>query len=149
MKKIIFILLIAVTMGSCRVNNGDIGDFFGSWLLYSMTVDGNEAPGFNPEETFWEFQNNIIEISRVDERFDKSGRWGTWSETDSDLLLDFTHSDDKYAPGTDIYQAPEWLYMPANEVIVLHFTERKATRMKLGWTDREGRLISYALRKLW
>ena len=53
MKKIISIMLVAVVFCGCRMNNGDIGDFFGSWLLYSMTIDGKEAEGFDTESTYW------------------------------------------------------------------------------------------------
>lgn len=149
MRKLLCISTLVIMLCACRVNNGDIGDFFGSWLLYSITIDGEDAPGFNPEETYWEFQNNIIEISRVDDRLHKQGRWGTWTDSDDRLLLDFTHGDDDYAPGTDFYQAPEWIYMPANQIIDLHFVERKSNRMTLDRIDHEGKHITYALRKIW
>ncbi len=31
--------LILSLLSSCRMNNGDIGDFFGTWYMESMTVD--------------------------------------------------------------------------------------------------------------
>lgn len=142
-------MLVAVAFCGCRMNNGDIGDFFGSWLLYSMTIDGQEAEGFDTESTYWEFQNNIIEISRVDSHYQKWGRWGTWVDDGDRLLLDYTHGDEDYAPGTDIYQAPEWLYFPSNQIIVLNFVERQSKRMVLSMQDDKDRRIVYSLRKIW
>lgn len=142
-------MLVAVAFCGCRMNNGDIGDFFGSWLLYSMTIDGNEAENFDTESTYWEFQNNIIEISRVDSHYQKWGRWGTWVDDGDRLLLDYTHGDEDYAPGTDIYQAPEWLYFPSNQIIVLNFVERQSKRMVLSMQDDKDRRIVYSLRKIW
>lgn len=142
-------MLVAVAFCGCRMNNGDIGDFFGSWLLYSMTIDGNEAENFDTESTYWEFQNNIIEISRVDSHYQKWGRWGTWVDDGDRLLLDYTHGDEDYAPGTDIYQASEWLYFPSNQIIVLNFVERQSKRMVLSMQDDKDRRIVYSLRKIW
>lgn len=149
MKKVLILMLVAVAFCSCRMNNGDIGDFFGSWLLNSMTVDGSEAEDFDRESTFWEFQNNIIQISQVSDKFDKTERWGTWVEDGDRLLLNFTHSETDIAPGTGKYRAPEWLYFPENEIISLTFVERKAKRMTLSWQDQSGRKIVYSLRKIW
>lgn len=142
-------MLVAVAFCGCRMNNGDIGDFFGSWLLYSITIDGQEAEGFDTESTYWEFQNNIIEISRVDSHYQKWGRWGTWVDDGDRLLLDYTHGDEDYAPGTDIYKAPEWLYFPSNQIIVLNFVERHSKRMVLSMQDDKDRRIVYSLRKIW
>lgn len=149
MRKTILMLIAMLALCACRMNNGDIGDFFGSWLLYSMTVDGHEADGFDPEMTFWEFQNNIIEISQIDKYHEKSSRWGTWADTDGRLLLDFTHSEAGIAPGTDKYRAPEWLYFPENKVIDLELIERQPKRMILKWHDAEHNEIVYSLRKIW
>lgn len=149
MRKVITLILVAVAFCSCRVNNGDIGDFFGSWLLYSMTVDGQEADGFDQESTFWEFQNNIILISQVDDLFEKNERWGTWVDEGNRLLLNFTHSENGIAPGTGPYRAPEWLYFPENEIIGLTFTERTSKQMALSWQDQSGHTIVYSLRKIW
>lgn len=149
MRKLIFTLFVTVVLCGCRVNNGDIGDFFGSWLLESMTVDGVEAEDFDSESTFWEFQNNIIKITRVTPQLNSDGRWGTWVDNGSQLFLDFTHYEDGVAPGTGSYQAPEWLDMPQNEIIALTFDKRASRRMILWRTDALGRRIAYSLRKIW
>lgn len=149
MKKLIFTFFIAVVLCGCRFNNGDIGDFFGSWLLESMTVDGAEPEDFDGESTYWEFQNNIIRISRVSSYLDIESRWGTWIDDGSQLFLDFTHYEDGVDPGSGQYRAPEWLDMPQNEVIALTFEKRASRRMTLWRTDALGRRVVYSLRKIW
>ncbi len=149
-RRLIILLTIAVmALCGCRVNNGDIGDYFGAWLLYSMTVDGEVPEDFNPEQTYWEFQNNIVQISRVSYMFEKKGRWGTWSEDDNTLLLNFTHYQEGYEPGSAQYRAPEWLGFPQNSIIPLTFVSRSSKRMELTWRDVEGKIYVYSLRKLW
>lgn len=149
MKKLIFTLLLTATLCACRVNNGDIGDFFGSWLLESMTVDGVEPDDFDGESTYWEFQNNIIRITLVSPYLDTQTRWGTWTDDGSQLFLNFTHYEDGVEPGTEHYKAPEWLDMPTNEVIALTFENRGSRRMTLWRNDSLGRRVVYSLRKIW
>ena len=148
-KKFVIAFVTLLALASCRMNNGDIGDFFGSWLLYSMTIDGETPDKFNPEETFWEFQNNIIEISRVDFMYDKDGRWGTWSEDDDKLVLDFTHFEYGVNPGTIQFAGPEWIGFPKQGVISLTFVSRSSKHMTLSWHDTNGRIYVYSLQKIW
>ncbi len=51
--------LILSLLSSCRMNNGDIGDFFGTWYMESMTVDGEPNPELPHERLFWSFQLTI------------------------------------------------------------------------------------------
>lgn len=145
----ILLFLIYGLLSSCTQNNGNIGPYFGSWLQYEMTIDGEKVTDFNPDETFWEFQNNIIEISRVNGMYEKNGRWGTWEERDGHLLLNFMHHDDQNPVGTSEYRAPEWLHFTSDEIIDLTIVSNKSSRMELQWRDPDGRLIGYYLRKIW
>lgn len=148
-QRFVIALITIMSLASCRVNNGDIGDFFGSWLLYSMTVDGETPQNFDPEETFWEFQNNIIAISRVDYMYDKDSHWGTWSEDDGTLQLDYTHFESGVNPGSAQYSAPQWIGFPKRGIFQLTFVSRSSKHMTLSWHDSEGRIYVYSLRKIW
>ena len=148
-RRLLMIILPLLLFCSCRMNNGDIGDLFGSWLLYSMTVDGQTPEDFDAEETVWEFQNNIISISRVEFMYDKESRWGTWSEADGKLLLNYTHHEHGVNQGTAKYSAPEWLGFPPNQIIPLTFVERTSNRMSLTRTSENGEVYVYSLRKIW
>ena len=144
LKRLTIILTILIAFCSCRVNNGDIGDYFGSWLLYDMKVDGETPDDFDPEQTFWEFQNNIIQISRVLFMYEKYGCFGTWGEKDGTLLLNFSHHDINMS-----YGAPNWIGMVADEIMHLTINSRESKRMTLSWTSPTGRLYVYSLRKIW
>lgn len=148
-KRLVIVFITILTLASCRMNNGDIGDLFGSWLLYSMTVDGEAPENFNSEETFWEFQNNIVSISRVYYMYDKDVHWGTWSEADGQLQLDYTHFESGVNPGTGQYSSPQWLGFPKRGIFQLKFVSRSSKRMTLSWYDSEGRMFVYSLRKIW
>lgn len=131
------------------MNNGDIGDLFGSWLLEDMTVDGVTPEDFDPEATFWSFQNNIIQISRVEFMYEQDYRWGTWTQDDNQLILNYTHHDGGEAPGTYPYNAPQWLGFPSNSLITLDFRSRSSRRMALSWQNAKGQTYVYSLRKIW
>lgn len=149
LKKLSIIIVILLALASCRVNNGDIGDFFGSWLLYDMKIDGETPDDFDPEATFWQFQNNIINIGRVEFMYDHTGYWGTWSEEGDQLLLNYTHHDGDDQPGEGGYKAPVWLGFTSNEILRLTFVSRSSGRMTLKWTNPEGLIYTYSLRKIW
>lgn len=149
LKKLSIILMILMALASCRVNNGDIGDFFGSWLLYDMKIDGETPEDFDPEATFWQFQNNIINIGRVEFMYEHFGHWGTWSEEGDQLLLNYTHHDGGNPPGEGEYQAPEWLGFTPNEILRLTFVSRSSGKMVLTWTNPDGLIYTYSLKKIW
>lgn len=138
-----------MTLVACQ-NNGDIGDFYGTWSVSELTVDGEPDSEFAQDSTFFNFQNNIISVERLlDEYGDLERYVGTWSEVGNSLLLDFTHYDNDHAPGQGIYHAPEWLYLPENSIAELEFIERKSRSMTLRYITDEGKEIVYALKKTW
>ena len=149
LKRLTIIALLSVILSSCRVNNGDIGDYFGSWLLYDMKIDGETPSDFDGEQTFWEFQNNIVQISRVMFMYERDSRVGTWKETGEELLFDFAHHDDNHQAGTSKYRAPEWIGMVSDEIMHLTFDNRSSDRMTLSWHSPDGQLYTYSLRKIW
>lgn len=148
-RRLLSILTFSILFISCRVNNGDIGNLFGSWSMYSMTVDGMTPEGFDPDTTFWEFQNNIVCISYVGFMYDKESRWGTWSDENDELLLNFTHSSHGMPAGTGQYRSPEWLGFPPNSVIRLNYISCSSKNMELSWRNEAGETLIYSLRKIW
>lgn len=149
LRRITILSIIFVALTACRVNNGDIGDYFGSWHLENMTIDGSVPEDFDPEATFWEFQNNIIRVLRVEFMYSYNNSWGTWSESNGQLILDFNHYSSTDEPGTGIYASPTWIGFPSGELIRLKFISRNSHRMTLQWPDPDGRIYTYSLRKIW
>ena len=140
-------VVLAAVLGSCTDNNGDIGPYYGVWALDRVTIDGTEATSWHDDEnwTVWEFQNNIIFIERdwPDGNYDR--RVGTWSATDTELVLDFNHTNPEYDPGTGPFAAPEWIYMEpgTNTLQIIRLTNRQ---MELSNTLADGRKVVYYLR---
>lgn len=143
---IILVIMAAVSAG-CTQNGGTIGPLFGTWSLISMTVDGTDAEGFDPENTFWSFQSNIIRVVHTLPDHDYADRMGSWTATDNGLSLNFTHSDDNTAPGQSVWAAPEWLGFPSSGVFELTYLERPGNRMVLKWVNDRGETYVYSFRK--
>ena len=106
--RIISIILLALSLNACTHNNGDIGDLFGTWKLQSITING-ESDSTYQSNVLWKFQSSIISMVKVDDTtHSKAESWGTWSYSNDDtqLVLDFTHTDNnnpnvgssKYSP---------------------------------------------------
>lgn len=144
------LLMVAFAFSSCQ-NNGHIGSLFGTWSLYEMKIDGEPAADFDSESTLWSFQNNIIFISRVGDHHTYTNYFGTWEKADDGkvLLLDYTHSADGISPGTSSYTAPAWLGFTPNEIMRLTFIKDSSREMVLTWTNPEGKIYTYYLRKTW
>lgn len=141
--------VISLVAPSCTTNNGDIGRYYGTWAVESVTLNGHELEGWNADGTWtnFSFQNNIVCIARYDKLQDKTECWGTWEERDGILYLDFTHKDDRFTPGTGIYSAPEWLHFVPNGVTELHIDQATGRTMTLSNISVVGGSIVYKLRK--
>ncbi|MGN0223591.1 MAG: hypothetical protein ACI4AM_06160 [Muribaculaceae bacterium] len=150
MKRLTYILIIltAALATACQ-NNGDIGDLYGSWRVDSYTIDGNLQEG-RPTQTVFSFQSTVVNVSLITDEY--GGYWqrfGTWSETDTEFIFDFTHHDNKNAPGTGMYEAPEWLNFTSDAPMVLHKDQRSSREMTLSFSDLQGRRHVYVLKKTW
>lgn len=152
-KKVTLILSTALIMmlSACvsNHNDGDIGALFGSWNLVSMSCDGT-AMNVETHPTVVDFQNNIIRITRLeapDQPFSMDIRTGTWEETDDRLLLNFTHSDDRFEAGTAIYAAPEWLGWEKNVILQIQKLSMSAKSMTWSYTAPDGTVWKYELKK--
>lgn len=132
---------------ACRMNNGDIGSKFGTWALTDMLIDGETPEDFEPGQTLWSFQNNIIDVQRDMGYYEPFSRYGSWEESNGHLYLNFTHSDSTTLPGQGRYEAPTWIGFTANEIIDLTYIENTSRHMKLTWIDPEGKVYCYILDK--
>ena len=98
MKRIYHILImilvtIACTLSySCTRNNGDIGDWFGTWRVDELTVDGEPDPNYGPPYMIFKFQSSIVSIVWPDEASHSvPGCTGTWEQQGNKLLLRFDY----------------------------------------------------------
>jgi hypothetical protein len=89
-------LLTLSILTSCTHNNGDIGIWFGSWKVESITVDGTNVADYKGN-IFFMFQSNVFNMREVDEtlheRIDEFANW-----EDNDATITINYSDNLYAP---------------------------------------------------
>ncbi len=150
MKRYLYILLIAIvgSISSCTHNNGDIGDWFGTWILESIYIDNGEIPSGYQGNIIFKFQSDIISICRVDdENHSSENFYGTWSHFDDTLTLNFTYSDDRFPnPGTGMYAPPKETYIPAG-ITEMSVLKLSSSAIELLYESPSGRVILYNLKK--
>lgn len=150
MKKSIHIsllLLVITVVTGCTHNDGDIGQWFGTWQLEEITADGTPEPGYG-HDIFWQFQSTVFCMRKVTVQHDIYPRWGTWQdEGGATLLLDFTHSDNKNPEGGTIYTPFPETHIKPDAVTDLKIVEMSRTRVHLQYTGDDGTIYRYSLKK--
>ena len=139
-----FIILFAC---SCTRNNGDIGDYFGTWKLNQISINSENDATYKGN-LFWGFQSTVFMMKEVnDTTHTKLEHWGTWEENDNKLLLDFTHSDNNNPQGSTKYSPAKATHLPANAISTLDIIKITGKEMKLQYTDSLGNIYNYDLTK--
>lgn len=148
MKRILTIIL-PLLFAACTHNNGDIGHLFGSWVLTSMTVDGEAVEEPYPDaDTFLMFQGKIAMVRVIDDRSSLlTYRMATWTREGNIIALDFTHRDDDNGPGTSIYEAPAWLMLTNKAVNDMQILSLTSGNMHLRHVTPDGDIVEYKFRK--
>lgn len=139
--------VLALLCTGCTQNHGHIGRLFGTWFLYEMTADGNPVDISEHGDAFWSFQGSMIMISTVGDHYSIDKNYGTWVETDTELILDFNHSYEGRPPGTGGYGPPEWLMLPGTDNVVLHYLVKEKNRMALRYNADDGVVYEYFFKK--
>lgn len=143
------LIFISLIFSGCTQNNGNVGDLFGSWVLDSMTVDGQTAELPDAFYTTWSFQGEILMVTAVDQYHSVDKHYGTFIHSSRILKLDFVHHSDAIPEGTGIYSAPEWLGFPAAGVFELTVDDLSGKHMVLSWTAPSGKSYIYKFSKTW
>ncbi len=145
---LIFILALSICLGGCQ-NNGDIGDWFGSWRVDSYMLNGLEQEGLAKATTFG-FQSEVVVVTVViDDYQTEYQRYGTWQELDDTFTLHFNHQDATTNPATDIYAAPEWLGMYSDKPMIMTLQRHDSRNVTLTWLGPDGATRTYKLHKIW
>lgn len=145
-KLYIITLVLVLVSTACTQNHGHIGRLFGSWYLYEMTCDGEHLDIAKYGDAFWSFQSNLIMITIEEDYYSVGKTYGTWAESGDNLILDFSYTYDKeWTVGA--YDPPEWMGLPKDAGIVLHYLEKSGKAMALRYTDADGKVFEYYFRK--
>ncbi len=133
----------------CTRNNGDIGEWFGTWHMVSVTADGDLDGGYK-KDIFWSFQNNILMLTRI--QTENNGmhraerRYGTWCEEENLLFVNFSYSDNESNPDYT-YRPFEELHMPFDSEFPLTIDRKSGKTIALTYNDPDGVKYTYTLKK--
>ena len=98
-------------MGSCTRNHGDIGPWFGTWHVESITVSGGIYQYIEPVNVegdyFFQFQSKVFRVSWVGDHEQTVESFGTWDEDGNTMAIDFPDSTVYYIemPGLEAHNA--------------------------------------------
>ena len=145
MKRTIHILLVAammLTLGACTRNHGDIGIWFGTWHVESITAAGGSYQYIVPVDIegdyFFQFQNKVFRVSQVTAREQAVESYGTWEENEDANTLTVTF------PDANVY----YIDMPGlearNEFVI---QKRSHGQLELTRVMADGTTCVYALKK--
>lgn len=144
LKYFFVILILSLGLCGCMQHNGHIGDWFGTWKLTSLEIDGAENPDYEGN-LFFQFQSDVVSIVEVDTHISNmhSDSFGTWSQDGSTLVLNFGYTADQ-----DAAFAPPAIVEFERGENILHIAESSSKTMV--WTfEKPGSetTITYRLKK--
>ncbi|MCH5219406.1 MAG: hypothetical protein J1F20_02460 [Muribaculaceae bacterium] len=152
---LIALTFVSLALTGCRMNNGDIGELYGIWVVTEVTVDGEIYEGWRSDgwnDTFFQFQNNICFVTRTNELYDQETQTGTWEwiEDKKLIALNFTHTDNQFPdniPGGFLYGSPTWLLL--TESRVYNFDVTWDGKRSFVWTtvNSDGQILTYTMKK--
>ena len=134
-KTLLYISLMAVVLvlGSCTRNHGDIGPWFGTWHVETITAGG--APITVEGDYFFQFQSKVFRVSQVTDHEQTVESFGTWDENGDKMTIDFPDESVFYIvmPGLEAH----------NNFTVTTTSSRDVTFTK---TDNTGVIYTYRLK---
>lgn len=135
-KTLLYISLMAIVLvlGSCTRNHGDIGPWFGTWHVETITAGG--APITVEGDYFFQFQSKVFRVSQVTDHEQTVESFGTWDENGDKMTIDFPDESVFYIvmPGLEAH----------NNFTVTTTSSRDVTFTK---TDNTGVIYTYRLKK--
>lgn len=147
-----FFILLAVLMSTiisgCTHNNGDIGEWFGTWKVTEITIDGVTDTTYTGN-MFWLFQASVICMRTMDDNHGYTDHWGSWKELpDAHLEFNFTHHDNDNEPGSWKYRpAPASRLPVAVSILNISSLSRSSATLSYTTSTTPPSTITYHLRK--
>ena len=141
-------IILLLNVG-CTHMDGDIGDLFGRWNLVSLSADGVAQPLYNDGTAAddvllytWAFQGELVWILTLHPHHSYHTAKGAWTRTDTQLTLDFDHTDND---GAGDYTPPEALHLAG--VTSLNIQSLTSSEMTLWYMSDDGVRYEYHLTK--
>lgn len=119
---ITIICTMLLLLGACTRNHGDIGIWFGTWHIDSITVD--DVPVQVEGDYFFQFQSTVFRVCRVYGHENLVESFGTWEEGDGKMTISFPDPDVFYIqmPGLEVHNNFTVATTSSREVIFSHIT---------------------------
>ncbi|MCM1152333.1 MAG: hypothetical protein NC328_01600 [Muribaculum sp.] len=124
-------------LSSCTQVDGNIGPWFGTWVVDRIDVDGAQDTSYKGEVLI-SFQGELFDTSEVD----GPELYGKWSESDGLLHLDGSFN----AGSLKTWPAP--LNFGTDMKVTLKILEEPGKKMKWSMLCADGKQRDYYLRKL-
>ena len=126
--------MVVLALGSCTRNHGDIGPWFGTWHVETITAGG--APITVEGNYFFQFQSKVFRVSLVTDHDKLVESFGTWEENDGKMTISFPDPNVFYIemPGLEVN----------NEFTVTRTSSKEITFTK---TASDGTIFVYRLKK--
>lgn len=141
MRTLIISLLSIFMLSSCMHNNGDIGDYFGTWKVKTISVDGETDASYSGN-VFFQFQSDVVRLVQNRSNYDITEYFGTWEGDENTLIIDLDH---KVNPESEVYNIPEITHLVKGEN---HISVTGQTSSKMTWTfTSNSQTIIYTLIK--
>lgn len=139
------IILSLVSIQACMQWNGDIGEWFGSWHLETILINGEEDKDYE-KDLMISFQGKIFNFCYLD---NVSEIYGSWSYAGETLTLIAGYNEGSGANDHNLFEPfPKVLHLPAGvEQIEITVTEMNGKTMQWQYIDQNGELITYNFRK--
>ena len=134
----LWLLVASVALSSCTQNGGDIGVWFGTWTISSVTVDGTVVPP--PAGSYYsvQFQGEIVQVTITNDRHDPyTTTYGNWSDDGDQMQWLF--------PQENMYFVPLPGMTRVNKFTIL---EKSGKRVRLQQVADTGVTYIYTLTKL-
>lgn len=143
---IAFMLLCTVISTGCTMHDGNIGEWFGSWHLEEMLIDGEidreyaDNRANDQKQVMVSFQGTIFQMAYIE----SSELYGSWSYSGEVLTL--IAGKGYESPYFNPY--PIVLHFPADvEQVEITVTHISGKTMQWQLIDQNGDLITYNWRK--
>ena len=127
-------MMVVLALGSCTRNHGDIGPWFGTWHVESITANG--TPVTHEGDYFFQFQSKVFRVSMVGDREQLVESFGTWEESNGKMTINFPDPDVNYISVLGLEEH--------NDFTVTTASSREVTFTK---TDITGTTFAYRLEK--
>lgn len=135
-------LLALLSLSACTHNNGDIGIWFGTWMVEQITNEQTGQQAQYDGTLVMQFQGDVATIRQTTTNHDELVDYGTWQHEADRLTITFPDPDVAYD-----HVLEQVLGVPLGQQYAFTVLHSDAKRLTLSLTDHNGQPWQLRLRK--